>query len=80
MEHQGIGVDIEACLHARQILGKKVRELEKEAYRFAGKSFSLYTSADIADILYTHLKLPIPEGAKGKQHPSTDKHILDLLR
>ncbi|CAA6671596.1 unnamed protein product [Spirodela intermedia] len=80
MERQGIGVDIEACLQARQILGRKVRELEKEAYRLAGRSFSLYTSADIANILYTHLKLPIPEGAKGKQHPSTDKHILDLLR
>lgn len=80
MECKGIGVDMEACLQARQILGRKVRELEKEAYRLAGRSFSLYTSADIANILYMHLKLPVPEGAKGKQHPSTDKHILDLLR
>lgn len=26
------------------------------------------------------LKLPVREGYKGKQHPSTDKHCLELLR
>ncbi|KAF8407042.1 hypothetical protein HHK36_006167 [Tetracentron sinense] len=81
MELWGIGVDMERCLLARHTLGKKLRELEKEAYKLAGMSFSLYTAADIAHVLYRHLKLPIPEGCnKGKQHPSTDKHSLDLLR
>ncbi|OVA10678.1 DNA-directed DNA polymerase [Macleaya cordata] len=81
MELWGIGVDMEGCLRARQMLGKKLKELETEAYRLAGKTFSLYKAADIANILYGHLKLPIPEGqSKGKQHPSTDKHSLDLLR
>ncbi|XP_078428981.1 MUS308 and mammalian DNA polymerase-like protein isoform X2 [Wolffia australiana] len=80
MEHQGIGVDMEACLQARQILARKVRELEKEAYRLAGRAFSLYTPADVANILYSQLKLPVPECAKGKQHPSTDKQILEMLR
>ncbi|OUZ99943.1 DNA-directed DNA polymerase [Macleaya cordata] len=81
MELWGIGVDMEGCLRARQMLGKKLKELETEAYRLAGKTFSLFTAADIANILYGHLKLPIPEGqSKGKQHPSTDKHSLDLLR
>ncbi|RZC75410.1 hypothetical protein C5167_050892 [Papaver somniferum] len=81
MELWGIGVDMEGCLRARQILGKKLKELEAEAYRLAGKNFSLYTAADIANILFDHLKLPIPEGqTKGKQHPSTDKQTLDILR
>ncbi|XP_077220020.1 MUS308 and mammalian DNA polymerase-like protein isoform X2 [Tasmannia lanceolata] len=81
MEFWGIGVDMEACLRARHILGKKLKELEKEAYNLAGIAFSLYTAADIADVLYRRLKLPITEGCKkGKQHPSTDKHSLDLLR
>ncbi|MQL93723.1 hypothetical protein Taro_026365, partial [Colocasia esculenta] len=80
MEHWGIGVNMEACLQARQILGRKLKELENEAYKLAGRSFSLYTSMDIANVLYNHLKLRIPEGTKGKQHPSTDKHSLDLLR
>ncbi|XP_059641680.1 helicase and polymerase-containing protein TEBICHI isoform X1 [Cornus florida] len=81
MEVWGIGVDMEGCLQARHVLGKKLRYLEREAYKLAGMTFSLYTAADIANVLYVHLKLPIPEGYnKGKQHPSTDKHCLDLLR
>ncbi|KAG1335104.1 putative DNA-directed DNA polymerase [Cocos nucifera] len=81
MELWGIGVDMEACLHARHILMRKLKELEKEAYRLAGMPFSLYTAADIANVLFTHLKLPIPQSCnKGKLHPSTDKHSLDLLR
>lgn len=81
METWGIGVDMEGCIRARNLLGKKLKCLEKEAYRLAGMSFSLYAAADIANVLYGHLKLSIPEGFnKGKQHPSTDKHCLDLLR
>lgn len=81
MELCGIGVDMEGCLQARQILGRKLKILEKEAYKLAGMTFSLYTAAEIANVLYGHLQLPIPEGRdKGKQHPSTDKHCLDLLR
>ncbi|KAK6249105.1 hypothetical protein QUC31_020670 [Theobroma cacao] len=81
MELWGIGINMEGCLWARNVLGKKLRCLEKEAYKLAGMTFSLYTAADIANVLYGHLKLPVPEGRnKGKQHPSTDKQCLDLLR
>ena len=81
MELWGIGVDMEGCLLARNILGKKLKYLEKEAHQLAGMSFSLYMAADIANVLYEHLKIPIPEGHnKGKYHPSTDKRCLDLLR
>lgn len=76
-----MGVDMEGCLKARHLLSKKLKILEKEAYKHAGKVFSLYMPADIANVLYEHLKLPIPEGHnKGKQHASTDKHCLDALR
>ncbi|XP_039027780.1 helicase and polymerase-containing protein TEBICHI isoform X1 [Hibiscus syriacus] len=81
MELWGIGINMEGCLWARNLLCKKLRCLEKEAYNLAGMTFSLGTAADIANVLYGHLKLPVPEGRnKGKQHPSTDKHCLDLLR
>ncbi|MBA0873433.1 hypothetical protein Goshw_002175 [Gossypium schwendimanii] len=81
MELWGIGINMEGCLWARNLLGEKLRYLEKEAYKLAGMKFSLSTAADIANVLYGHLKLPVPEGRnKGKQHPSTDKHCLDLLR
>ncbi|XP_068648888.1 helicase and polymerase-containing protein TEBICHI isoform X2 [Aristolochia californica] len=81
MECWGIGVDMEFCLRVRHVLGIKLKELEKEAYKLAGMTFSLYNTPDIAHVLFGHLKLPIPEGSsKGKHHPSTDKHSLDALR
>lgn len=80
MEIWGIGVDMEGCLRARHILRLKLKFLEKEAFELAGKTFSLSMPADIANVLYEHLKLPRPEGSEGKQHPSTDKHCLDMLR
>ncbi|KFK29884.1 hypothetical protein AALP_AA7G191500 [Arabis alpina] len=81
MELWGIGVDIEGCLRARNILRDKLRSLEKKAFVLAGMTFSLHNPADIANVLFGQLKLPIPENQnKGKLHPSTDKHCLDLLR
>lgn len=80
MELSGIGVDMDGCIQSRHVLAKKLRYLENEAYRLAGTRFSLYTAADIADVLYTRLKLPVPEGYEGKLHPSTDKHCLEMLR
>ncbi|EOA15743.1 hypothetical protein CARUB_v10006788mg [Capsella rubella] len=81
MELWGIGVDIEGCLGARNILRDKLRSLEKKAFELAGMTFSLHNPADIANVLFGQLKLPIPENqSKGKLHPSTDKHCLDLLR
>ncbi|KAJ6373044.1 hypothetical protein OIU76_027389 [Salix suchowensis] len=81
MELWGIGVDMEGCLLARTVLGKRLKYLERKAYKLAGMTFSLHTAADIANVLYRHLKLPIPEGHnKGKKHPSTDKHCLEFLR
>ncbi|KAI8542202.1 hypothetical protein RHMOL_Rhmol08G0119700 [Rhododendron molle] len=63
---------------ARQVLRRKLRYLEMEA---DSMTFSLYSVPDIANVLYGRLMLPIPEGSnRAKQHPSTDKHCLDLLR
>ncbi|KAH0940862.1 hypothetical protein HID58_000499 [Brassica napus] len=81
MELWGIGVDIEGCLRARNILRDKLRSLEKKAFELAGMAFSLHNPADISNVLFKQLKLPIPETQnKGKLHPSTDKQCLDLLR
>ncbi|KAH6825226.1 mammalian DNA polymerase-like protein, partial [Perilla frutescens var. hirtella] len=51
MEIWGIGVDMEGCLRARHVLARKLKLLEKEAYRLAGKTFSLSMPADIANIM-----------------------------
>ncbi|MED6124402.1 hypothetical protein PIB30_058624, partial [Stylosanthes scabra] len=81
MELWGIGVDLERCIQARKLLVKRLKYLEKEAYKLAGITFSLNMPADIAKVLFEHLKLPIPDGQnKGKRHQSTGKQCLDALR
>ncbi|RXH72631.1 hypothetical protein DVH24_012315 [Malus domestica] len=40
MELWGVGLDMEGCLQARKVLGKKLGQLEKEAYKLAGMKFS----------------------------------------
>ncbi|XP_031490148.1 helicase and polymerase-containing protein TEBICHI isoform X2 [Nymphaea colorata] len=81
MELWGIGIDMDSCHQARHVLRRKLRHLEEEACRLAGMKFSLRNTTDVANILYTHLKLPMMEKCnKKKLHPSTDKHCLELLR
>lgn len=80
METWGLGVDMNACRKAQSLLHSKLRALEVRAEQLAGTNFSLTVPAEVAHILYRHLKLPVPPGCKGKQHPSTDKHALDALR
>ncbi|CAK9217649.1 unnamed protein product [Sphagnum jensenii] len=80
METWGVGVDMEACRKAQQLLNCKLRALEVKAQQLAGMPFSLSIPGEVAHVLYQHLQLPVPAGCKGKQHPSTDKHALDLLR
>ncbi|KAL1315068.1 hypothetical protein HN51_041855 [Arachis hypogaea] len=81
MELWGIGVDLERCIQARKLLVKRLKYLEKEAYKLAGITFSLNMPADIAKVLFEHLMLPIPDGRnKGKKHASTGKQCLDALR
>lgn len=80
MEMWGLGVDMEACRDVQSLLHQKLRALEMKAQELAGMTFSLSVPAEVANVLYRHLKLPVPPGCKGKQHPSTDKHALDALR
>lgn len=80
METWGVGVDMEACRKAQQLLNCKLGALEVKAQQLAGMPFSLSIPGEVAHVLYQHLQLPVPAGCKGKQHPSTDKHALDLLR
>ncbi|BBN13748.1 DNA polymerase theta [Marchantia polymorpha subsp. ruderalis] len=81
METSGVGIDMDACSRTRQVLEERLKELEARAHHLAGKAFSLSLPADVANVLYKHLKLPVPAGCPaGKHHPSTNKHALELLK
>ncbi|XP_073390265.1 helicase and polymerase-containing protein TEBICHI isoform X3 [Physcomitrium patens] len=80
METWSLGLDMRVCRKAQSHLHCKLRELEAQGEKLAGMSFSLSAPAEVAHVLYRHLKLPVPPGCKGKHHPSTDKQALEFLR
>lgn len=78
MERQGVLIDANVLKSQSETLGKRLVELEKEAFNLAGQPFNLGSPKQIGDILFHTLKLPIikktPKGA-----PSTDEDVLQQL-
>jgi DNA polymerase I len=74
------GVMIDAALLAAQSheLGKRIVELEQQAYGLAGQPFNLNSPKQLGEIFFEILKLPVvkktPTGA-----PSTDEEVLQKL-
>ena len=57
-ELNGIGFSPDECAMQRDILQRRVSELEREAYSLAGHTFSLTSPDDVASVLFLELKLP----------------------
>lgn len=78
MERRGVLID--AALLAKQSdeLGRKLLELEQQAYEAAGQPFNLNSPKQLGEILFERQKLPVvkktPSGA-----PSTDEEVLAQL-
>ena len=77
MERHGIRVDL-------AVLGELSREVdaqcvtrEQELHRLAGRVFNVNSNAQLAQVLYTDLQLPVLK--KGKTGPSTDAEVLEKL-
>ncbi|AMP03233.1 DNA polymerase I [Collimonas pratensis] len=74
------GVLIDASLLATQSneLGKRMLEIEQQAYDLAGQPFNLSSPKQLGEILFEKLKLPVvkktPSGS-----PSTDEEVLQKL-
>ncbi len=95
MELNGIGFSPEECANQRDILQKRVSELENEAYSLASHTFSLSSPEDVASVLFLELKLPSGVDPakqwtlgtatrrvtrKRVQHLSTAKDVLEKIR
>eukprot|EP00850_Spirogloea_muscicola_P019963 SM000203S06139 [mRNA] locus=s203:219205:230833:+ [translate_table: standard] len=81
MELHGIRFDKQACKESQKAVELKLKELESSAHQLAGTTFSVSTPAEVAEVLYSHLKLAVPPGAsKGLRHFSTDKQALECLK
>jgi DNA polymerase I len=74
------GVLIDAALLATQSneLGKRILELEQQAYELAGQPFNLGSPKQIGEIFFEKLKLPVVKKTPGGA-PSTDEEVLQKL-
>ena len=67
MELNGIGFSPDECNHQKDILQSRITELERSAYCLTRHTFSLTSPEDIAQVLFTELKLPCGTEMNSKQ-------------
>jgi DNA polymerase I len=78
MERQGVLIDAFLLAQQSDELGRKMMEIEQQAYEVAGQPFNLNSPKQLGEILFERQKLPVkkktPSGA-----PSTDEEVLAEL-
>jgi len=78
MERVGVLIDSGLLAQQSDELGRKMMDIEQEAYVVAGQPFNLNSPKQLGEILFEQLKLPVkkktPSGA-----PSTDEEVLAEL-
>ena len=78
IERNGVSIDAPLLAAQSHELGKRIVELEQQAYEIAGQPFNLGSPKQIGDIFFNKLGLPVvkktPSGA-----PSTDEEVLEKL-
>ncbi len=78
IERNGVLIDAALLDAQSNELGKRIVELEQQAYGLAGQPFNLNSPKQLGEIFFEKLKLPVvkktPTGA-----PSTDEEVLQKL-
>ena len=86
MEVNGIGFSTVECEKLRDQLQYHLSELEQEAYKHAGRIFTLTSPEDVSIVLFNELQLPtfqngkITRSRRRVQHLSTSKDILEKIK
>lgn len=78
MERNGVKIDEAKLKQQSKEIAKKLVELETKAYELAGEEFNLNSPAQLQEILYNKLKLPILKKTP-KGQPSTAEPVLTEL-
>lgn len=79
MEKTGVKVDLDYLTKLNRDFAEKIKAIEEELYRLAGRIFNPRSSQEVAHILFERLKLPrIKKTPKGDL-PSTDAEVLEEL-
>ncbi len=77
MEVTGIRVDVEAMHEQSAEFEKEIAGQLAEIEKLAGKAFNVNAPAQLAEVLFDVLKLPVVR--RGKTGPSTDAEVLEKL-
>jgi len=78
IERNGVLIDADILARQSNELGKRMLEIEQQAYELAGQPFNLNSPKQLGEILFEKLQLPVvkktPSGT-----PSTDEEVLQKL-
>jgi DNA polymerase-1 len=77
MEQAGIAVDLPFLASLRQSLDQQLAQLVQEIHAEAGGPFNVNSPKQLAEVLFTRLKLPVTK--RTKTGPSTDSDVLQRL-
>jgi len=77
MERHGVKVDLQVLSELSREVDAQCVAQEQELHRLAGRAFNVNSNAQLAQVLYTDLALPVLK--KGKTGPSTDAEVLEKL-
>ncbi|RAP58222.1 DNA polymerase I [Oleiagrimonas sp. MCCC 1A03011] len=78
MEKRGVLIDVDNLKHQSQALGKRMLEIQKQAYEHAGREFNLASTKQLQAILFDELGLPV-KVKTSKGAPSTNEEALDAI-
>jgi DNA polymerase-1 len=80
MEYEGIQLDTDYLQEMSERVNDMVSDLEQKIYGHADREFNISSPAQLADVLFSKLKLPTQGIKKGKTGYSTAASELDKLR
>ncbi|GLQ51736.1 DNA polymerase I [Dyella flava] len=78
MEQHGVLIDVDELRRQSQQLGKRMHELQQEAWRSAGREFNLESPKQLQAILFDELGLPAKLKTPTGQ-PSTNEEALEAI-
>lgn len=79
MEKVGIKIDVEYVRNLNQEYREKLKALEEELFKLAGKRFNPRSSREVAEILFEKFNLPKLKKTPKSSLPSTDAEVLEEL-
>lgn len=80
MEYKGIILDVEYLKKFAEEINDRISDVEQQIYGHADEEFNISSPGQLAEILFTKLKLPTTGIKKGKTGYSTAASELDKLR